>query len=287
MGIGIHSAQSVRLTLKPAEVNSGIFFTRSDLAVSIPLHPDYITDTAFCTAIVKNDVKIATIEHLLSAICAYGIDNIEIVVDNEEIPITDGSATAFCMLLDEAGLVSQDAPKQIILIKKNIEVKDGDKFARLKPSVKNELSFEIDFQHPAIQKQKYNFLFNKQNYIKEIAKARTFGFAEDLKYLQSQNKAKGANLNNVIALDEYRILNKEGLRYKDEFVRHKILDAIGDMRVLQYNFFGRYEAFASSHKLNFDLVQKVLNTTNAYEIIEVTDQAKATSQSLAYTYAKH
>ena len=282
--MGIHSAQSVSLTLKPAEINSGIFFTRSDLGVSIPLCPDYITDTSFCTTIAKNDIKIATIEHLLSAICAYGIDNIEIIVDNEEVPITDGSAIAFCMLLDEAGLVSQNAPKKIIIIKKTIEVKDGNKFVRFKPALKNELSFEIDFQHPAIRQQKYNFLFNKSNYIKEIAKSRTFGFTEDLKYLQSQNKAKGANLNNVIALDEYRILNKEGLRYKDEFVRHKILDAIGDMRILQHNFFGKYEAFASSHKLNFDLVQEVLNTADAYEVVEVTNKAKTAGKNLAYAY---
>ncbi|PAF51589.1 UDP-3-O-acyl-N-acetylglucosamine deacetylase [Helicobacter sp. 13S00477-4] len=267
IGIGLHKGVPVKMVLEPLEANNGIVFYRSDEGVSIPMKPENIVNTTMATVLGKEGVQISTIEHLLSAVNAYGIDNLKISVDNEEIPIMDGSSIAYCMLLDEAGIVELDAPKKVLQIKKPIEVRDGDKFVRVEPSNQMVFDFAIDFKHQAIKEQKYKFVFNQQSYKEEIARARTFGFLHEVNYLRSKGLAKGGNLSNCIVLDESGILNKEGLRYKEEFVRHKILDAIGDMAVLGMPLMGSYISFAGSHKLNSLLTQKIFSQSDAYEIL--------------------
>lgn len=274
-GIGLHKGVPVKLELEPLEANSGIVFYRSDLGVSIPLKPESIIDTTMATVIGKGEAKISTIEHLMSAIYAYGIDNLKINVDNEEIPIMDGSSIAWCMLLDEAGIREFSEARELVMIKKPLEVRDGDKFVRLEPSEKTIFDFAIDFKHPAIGKQQYKFAFSRKNYREEIARARTFGFLQEVNYLRSIGLGKGGNLNNCIVLDEGGIMNKEGLRYSEEFVRHKILDAIGDMAILGIPLLGSYVSFAGSHKLNSMLTQKLLSDESAYEIITSTQNEKA------------
>lgn len=280
VGIGLHKGVSVKMNLEPLGENCGIVFYRSDLGVSIPLNADNVIDTTLATVLGVLDesgnpkAKVSTIEHLLSAIHAYGIDNLRIVLDNEEVPIMDGSAIGYCMLLEEAGIAMQDAPKKALAIKKPIEVKDGEKFVRLEPSKETIFDFTIDFNHTAIKTQHYKFTYSTQKYKDEIARARTFGFLQEVNYLRSIGLAKGGNLSNCIVLDESGILNKEGLRYKEEFVRHKILDAIGDMSVLGIPLVGTYVSFAGSHKLNHFLTQKILADSGAYEIVELPSSAE-------------
>lgn len=269
VGIGLHSGSPVTMKLRPADDDYGIVFVRSDRAVSIPLQPKYVVDTKMATVIGKGEVQISTIEHLLSAISAFGIDNLIVEVNADEIPIMDGSSASFCMLFQETGVVMQKKNKKILMLKKPVEIRDGDKFVRLIPSKKNELDFEIKFDHPVIKNQKYEFVFTKSNYLKEIARARTFGFLKEVQYLRSIGKARGGSLDNAVVLDEKRVLNTEGLRFQDEFVRHKILDAIGDMMLLGMPFFARYESFAGSHHLNFRLTKAVLEDQDAYEVVEI------------------
>ncbi len=268
VGIGLHKGVPVKMVLEPLEANSGIIFYRSDLGVSIPMEPHNVGNTMMATVLIKGEAKISTIEHLLSAVYAYGIDNLKISVDHEEIPIMDGSSIGYCMLLDEAGVRKLDANKKIMAIKKPIEVKDGEKFVRIEPSQKTVFDFKIKFDHPAIREQSYKFTFSKQAYKEEIARARTFGFLQDVNYLRSQGLGLGGNLNNCIILDETGILNQDGLRYKEEFVRHKILDAIGDMAILGMPLLGSYVSFAGSHKLNSLLTRKILEQSDAYELVE-------------------
>lgn len=272
VGIGLHKGVPVRMVLEPLEADLGIIFYRSDKGISIPMKPQNIVETTLATVLGKDSVRISTVEHLLSAVSAYGIDNLKISVDNEEIPIMDGSSIAYCMLLDEAGVEELSKPRKIIQIKRPIEVRDGDKFVRVEPNDKTVFDFAIDFKHQAIKEQKYKFVFSKQAYKEEIARARTFGFLHEVNYLRSQGLAKGGNLSNCIVLDESGILNKEGLRYKEEFVRHKILDAIGDMAILGMPLMGSYISFAGSHKLNSLLTQKILSDSNAYEILTLEDK---------------
>lgn len=280
VGIGLHKGVRVKMILEPLGENCGIVFYRSDLGVSIPLNAENVIDTTLATVLGVLDesgntkAKVSTIEHLLSAIHAYGIDNLRIVLDNEEVPIMDGSAIGYCMLLEEAGIAMQDAPKRAMAIKKAIEVKDGEKFVRIEPSNETIFDFTIDFNHSAIKTQHYRFTYSTQKYKDEIARARTFGFLQEVNYLRSIGLAKGGNLSNCIVLDESGILNKEGLRYKEEFVRHKILDAIGDMSVLGMPLVGTYVSFAGSHKLNHILTQKILSDSNAYEIVELPSSAQ-------------
>lgn len=270
VGIGLHSGNPVTMQLRPAKENMGIVFMRDDLGVRIPLNFENVIDTRLATVIGKDDAVISTIEHFLSAVVAMGIDNIEIGIDGDEIPIMDGSAASFCMLIEEAGLVELDALKKIIVIKKPVEIRDGDKFVKLYPSNSNNITFEIKFEHPVIQNQKYSFLYSKDNYIKEIARARTFGFLKEVNYLRSIGKAKGGSLDNAIVLDDKKILNQDGLRFSDEFVRHKILDAIGDMAFLGAPFLGSYDSFAGSHHLNHLLTKALLADKDAYEVVEIT-----------------
>lgn len=274
VGIGLHKGVPVKMVLDPLPKDSGIIFYRSDLDVEIPLKPSNVSNTMMATVLANGDAKISTIEHLMSAVYAYGIDNLKISVDNEEIPIMDGSAIGYCMLLDEAGISELDANKKVMAIKKPIEVKDGDKFVRIEPSQRSVFDFSIDFAHPAIRKQSYKFIFSKQRYKEEIARARTFGFLQDVNYLRSQGLGLGGDLSNCIVLDENGILNKEGLRYKEEFVRHKILDAIGDMAILGMPILGSYVSFAGSHKLNSLLTKKILEEQDAYELLELLEEER-------------
>ena len=287
VGIGLHKGVSVKMILEPLGENCGIVFYRSDLGVSIPLCADNVIDTTLATVLGvldeagKPKAKVSTIEHLLSAIYAYGIDNIRVILDNEEVPIMDGSAIGYCMLLEEAGIALQDAPKKAMVIKKAIEVQDGEKFVRVAPNDEMIFDFTINFDHNSIKTQSYKFHYSTQKYKDEIARARTFGFLQEVNYLRSIGLAKGGNLSNCIVLDESGILNKEGLRYKEEFVRHKILDAIGDMSVLGMPLVGTYVSFAGSHKLNHFLTKKILADAKAYEIVEVAQVASAMEFSYA------
>lgn len=275
VGIGLHKGVPVTMSLEPLSENSGIVFYRSDLGVSIPLTPENVIDTTLATVLGKDEAKVSTIEHLLSAIHAYGIDNLRVVLDNEEVPIMDGSSIGYCMLIDEAGIVSQNAPKKAMAIKKAIEVSDGEKFVRVEPSDETKFDFTINFNHQSIKEQHYLFKYSLQAYKEEIARARTFGFLQEVNYLRSIGLAKGGNLSNCIVLDESGILNKEGLRYKEEFVRHKILDAIGDMSILGMPLLGTYVSFAGSHKLNHFLTKKILAQSDAYEVVTLGESIEA------------
>ena len=270
VGIGLHKGEPIKLRLEPLDIDAGIVFYREDLALNIPLSPDAVIDTRMATVIGdKEKGYISTIEHFLSAVYAYGIDNMRVVVNGNEMPIMDGSSISFCLLLDEAGIEEQNAPKKILRIKKPVEIYDGDKFVRLLPSQSASFDFKIKFDHPVIGEQHESFIFSSKGFIEEIARARTFGFAKDIQYLQSQNLALGASLQNAIGLDEHKVLNPEGLRFDNEFARHKILDAMGDMMVSGYNILAKYESFAGSHHLNYQLTSKLLADSSAYEFIEV------------------
>jgi UDP-3-O-[3-hydroxymyristoyl] N-acetylglucosamine deacetylase len=272
IGIGLHKGVPVKLRLEPMEEDCGIVFYRADKGVSIPLKPESVVDTKMATVIGKEGVVVSTIEHLMSAVYAFGIDNLRIIVDNDEVPIMDGSAVSFVMMIEEAGIKELDAPKKFLKITKEVEIADGSKFARLKPSEKIKFDFEINFDHPVIGNQKYSFNFSTKNYVEEIARARTFGFLKEVQYLRSIGLALGGSLDNAIVLDDKKILN-DSLRFDDEFVRHKILDAIGDMSLIGHNIIGSYEAFASGHHLNHLLTKKVLEE-NAYEIVTFTKEGE-------------
>ena len=267
VGIGLHKGEPIKLRLEPLGIDAGIIFYREDLALSIPLKPSSVIDTQMATVIGTDKGVISTIEHFLSAVYAYGIDNMRVVVNGNEMPIMDGSAASFCLLLDEAGTQEQESSKKIIRVKKAVEVRDGAKFVRLEPSQTVTFDFEIDFEHPVIGKQSQAYSFGTRPFIEEIARARTFGFARDIQYLQSMNLALGASLNNAIGLDDEKVLNPEGLRFTNEFARHKILDAMGDMMVLGHNVLGAYSSFAGSHKLNHLLTVELLSNPANYEMV--------------------
>lgn len=269
VGIGLHKGEPIKLRLEPLSEDAGIVFYREDLALRIPLSPSVVVDTQMATVIGTDRGSISTIEHFLSAIYAYGIDNLRVVINGNEMPIMDGSASSFCLLLDEAGIKEQSLPKKIIRIKQAVEVRDGDKFVRLEPSSRASFNFKIDFEHPVIGEQYQVYNFGTKSFIEDIARARTFGFARDIQYLQSINLALGASLNNAIGLDDEKVLNPEGLRFTNEFARHKILDAMGDMMVMGHVVLGAYSSFAGSHKLNHELTKKVLANSANYEIVTV------------------
>lgn len=278
VGIGLHKGSPVKLRLEPLESNNGIVFYRSDVDISIPLSPENVVDTRMATVIGKDGHVISTIEHLLSAIYAYGIDNLKIIVDADEVPVMDGSSASYCMLLDEAGIVELDKPKRVMRIKKEVIVQEGEKYVKLSPSPDLKYDFTIKFPHPVIKNQAYILAFTKENYKNEIARARTFGFLHEVEYLRSKGLALGGSLENAIVLDEKKVLNPEGLRYPDEFVRHKILDAIGDMSLIGMNFIGNYEALAGSHDLNHKLTLELLKDPENYEVLELVGEKMAEYQ---------
>jgi len=266
VGIGLHKGSPVRLILEPLESDSGIVFYRSDVDVSIPLIPENVVDTKMATVIGKDSHVISTIEHLLSAVYAYGIDNLRVIVDADEVPVMDGSSASYCMLLDEAGTQELDKPKKIMRIKKEIIVQEGEKYVKLSPAPDLKYDFTIKFPHPVINQQEYVLNFTKESYKNEIARARTFGFLHEVQYLRSKGLALGGSLENAIVLDEKKIL---------------ILDAIGDMSLIGMNFIGNYEAMAGSHDLNHKLTLELLKDAENYEVVELVG-AKTAELEKAY-----
>lgn len=281
-GIGLHKGLPIKIRLEPLEANSGIIFERSDLGISFKASYENVINTKMATVIGNDKGYISTVEHLLSAVSAYGIDNLKIIVNANEPPVLDGSSMGFCSMLDEAGIKELDAKKKIMVIKKEVIVKDGDKYAKLMPTSSPKLDFTIRFDSSVIGEQQYVFHFNKKNYIEQIAGARTFGFLKDVEALKKANLGLGGSLDNAIIIDDDKVLNPDGLRYEDEFVRHKILDAIGDLSLLGCRVFGDYESFAGSHKLNHLLTKEIINNPSAYEIVELEeDSIKVYEKALA------
>ncbi|MDG6447222.1 UDP-3-O-acyl-N-acetylglucosamine deacetylase [Glaesserella parasuis] len=279
-GIGLHSGKKVTLTLRPAPANTGIIYARTDLdpVVYFPASAESIRDTQLCTCMINDEgVRISTVEHLNAAMSALGLDNLIVEVDAAEIPIMDGSSSPFIYLLLDAGIEEQDAPKKFIRIKESVRVEEGDKWAEFKPySHGLKLDFTIDFTHPMITKEvrNYKMEFSAQHFIQQLSRARTFTFMKDVEYLQSIGLALGGSLDNAIVLDEYRILNEEGLRFKDELVRHKMLDAVGDLFMCGYNILGDFKAYKSGHGLNNKLLRAVLANENAWEFVTFDDKAE-------------
>lgn len=276
-GVGLHSGNKVTLTLRPAAINTGVIYCRTDLnpPVTFPADATAVRDTMLCTCLVNDDnVRISTVEHLNAALAGLGIDNIIIEVDAPEIPIMDGSASPFVYLLLDAGIEEQNAPKKFIRVKQKVRVEDGDKWAELSPYNGFRLGFTIDFNHPAISKKvsDYSLDFSAQNFVHQISRARTFAFMKDIEYLQSQGLALGGSLDNAIVLDSYRVLNEDGLRFKDELVRHKMLDAIGDLFMCGYNIIGDFKAYKSGHGLNNKLLRAVLENQEAWEFVTFEDK---------------
>ena len=282
-GIGLHSGTKVELTLRPAAPDTGIIFRRTDLAepLDFPVRPDAVGGTRMATTLQRGDVRVSTIEHLMSACAGLGIDNLYVDVTAEEIPIMDGSAGTFVFLLQSAGIEQQAAAKRFIRVKSPVEVRQsgpsGEKWARLEPFFGFRLRFTIDFDHPAIDAtgQFADIDLAKVSYVKDVARARTFGFMQDAENLRSSGLGRGGSFDNAILLDEYRILNHDGLRYEDEFVKHKALDAVGDLYVLGHPLIGSYAAFRSGHGLNNALIRKFLADESAWELVTFEDEASA------------
>ncbi|MBS9778125.1 MAG: UDP-3-O-acyl-N-acetylglucosamine deacetylase [Gammaproteobacteria bacterium] len=273
-GVGLHSGKTVTMRLVPAKANSGIVFVRTDLnpAQRFRSSAELVTDTQLCTVMEKGKAKVATIEHIMSALSGLGVDNVEIHLDAPEIPIVDGSSAPFVYLIQSVGLVSQDATRKYLVITEDVEVRDGDKWARFKPFSQGfKLDFSIDFAHPAIRDRNNSaqLTLTTQNYIQEISRARTFGFLKDIEYLRQNNLALGGSLDNAVVLDEYRVLNEGGLRYDDEFVRHKMLDAVGDLYLEGLSIVGHYIGYKSGHAMNNMLFRELLANKSAYEIREL------------------
>ncbi len=270
-GVGVHSGDKVFLTLRPAAVNTGIVFRRIDLnpVVEIPATANYVGDTSLCTALMRDGVRVATVEHLMSALAGLGIDNLYVDITSPELPIMDGSAGPFIFLIQSAGIQEQNAPKQFIRIKRTIKVKDGDKFASVKPYEGFKVNFSIDFDHPVFNSENRiaSFDFGSTSYVKEVSRARTFGFLSDYEYIRKHNLALGASLDNAVVLDEFKIVNQDGLRYSDEPVKHKILDAIGDLYLLGHSMIGEFTGHKSGHALNNLLLHKLLENQEAWELV--------------------
>ncbi|MGI8560229.1 MAG: UDP-3-O-acyl-N-acetylglucosamine deacetylase [Luteimonas sp.] len=268
-GVGLHSGEKVYLTLRPAAVETGIVFRRVDLdpVVEIPADAQLVSETTLCTGLSRSGAKVQTVEHLMSALAGLGIDNMHVDLSAAEVPIMDGSSGPFVFLLQSAGITEQAAPKRFIRIKRPIEVRDGDKVARFEPFDGFRLGFTVEFDHPAIpaSQSRAEVEFSTANYIQEVSRARTFGFMRDLEYMRERNLGLGGSMDNAIVLDEFRVLNDDGLRYADEFVRHKILDAVGDLYLAGHPIIGAFEGFKSGHALNNKLVRALLAEPSAWE----------------------
>ncbi|MGE0859692.1 MAG: UDP-3-O-acyl-N-acetylglucosamine deacetylase [Gammaproteobacteria bacterium] len=270
-GVGLHTGRKVFLTLRPAPADTGIVFRRDDLepAVDIVARAENVGDTSLSTSLVKGGVRISTVEHLLSAFAGLGIDNAYVDLSASEVPIMDGSAGPFVFLIQSAGFEEQNQPKRFFRIKRAIGVRDGDKWARFEPFDGFKVSFAIEFDHPFFhQRSKHAEIdFSTTSFVKEVARARTFGFMKDVELLREQNLALGGSLDNAVVVDDYRVLNEDGLRYEDEFVKHKILDAIGDLYLLGHSLIGAFHGYKSGHELNNRLLRKILATEDAYELV--------------------
>jgi UDP-3-O-[3-hydroxymyristoyl] N-acetylglucosamine deacetylase len=278
-GVGLHSGEKVYLTLRPAPVNTGIIFRRVDLEtpMEIPARAENVGDTTLSTTLVKDGVKISTVEHLLSAMAGMGIDNAYIDLSAPEVPIMDGSAGPFVFLLQSAGIVEQSAAKRFIRIKRSVMVEEGDKWVRFEPYEGFKVSFTIDFKHPAIQgrSQSAEMDFSSTSFVREVSRARTFGFMNQIEQLRANNLALGGSLNNAIVMDEYRVLNEDGLRYEDEFVKHKILDAIGDLYLLGSSLIGAFSGHKAGHALNNKILRELLADESAWEEVIFEDEKLA------------
>ncbi len=270
VGIGLHKGIPIKISLSPLDSNAGVVFYRSDVDTYIEAKPKNVKDTTMATVVGDDKGNIvSTIEHLLSAIYAFGIDNILITLDSYEVPIMDGSSASFCMMLKEAKTQRLDDKKRVFMLKDTVEVKRGEKYVKLSPSLTPKYNFSIDFPHPSIGVQSHSLEFTKQNYLEEISRARTFGFLKDIHMLRKKDLALGGSLENAIVMDQKRILNLEGLRYENEFVRHKILDAIGDLRLLGYPYIAEYSSHAGSHDLNHELTLELFNSPKKFELVEL------------------
>ena len=283
VGVGLHSGQRVELTLRPAAPNTGIVFRRIDLPqpVDIVISPHAVTDTRLASTISNGGAKVYTVEHLMSACAGLGIDNLQVDITAEEVPILDGSASSFVFLLQSAGVELQNAPKRFVRVLKTVEVREGEgaaiKWARLSPYNGYKLNFEIDFGHPAVDStgQSVAFDLGSGSYTRDIARARTFGFTKDVEMMRANGLALGGGLDNAIVMDDYKVLNSDGLRYNDEFVKHKILDAMGDLYLLGKPLLAAYSAFRSGHGMNNKLLRELLLDPEAYEIVTFEDEALA------------
>ncbi len=283
VGVGLHSGQRVEITLRPAQPDTGIVFRRVDLPqpVDIPVSATAVSDTRLASTLSKGDVKVFTVEHLMSACAGLGVDNLYVDITAEEIPILDGSAASFVFLLQSAGIELQNAPRRFIRLTKPVEVREGqgtaEKWARLEPYHGYKLSFEIDFDHPAVDATGQGVVFDMSvdSYAKDIARARTFGFTKDVEMMRANGLALGGGLDNAIVMDDYKILNAEGLRYEDEFVKHKILDAMGDLYLIGKPFLASYSARRSGHGLNNLLLRELLKRTDAWEVVTIEDDKLA------------
>lgn len=268
-GVGLHSGEKVLLTLRPAPINTGIVFRRIDLdpVVEIPASFEHVCDTTLCTSLELDGVKIATVEHLLSAFAGLGIDNAYVDVNAPEIPIMDGSSAPFVFLIQSAGIKEQNAAKRFIKILKPIKIEEQEKYVMFLPFDGYKISFKIDFEHPVFKNrpQKAVFNFSSTSYVKEVCRARTFGFLSDYEKLREADLAKGGSLDNAIVVDDYRVLNEDGLRFEDEFVKHKVLDAIGDLYLLNSGLIGAFEGYRSGHELNNKLLRALMAHEDAWE----------------------
>lgn len=278
-GIGLHTGDKVYLTLRPAPVDTGIVFCRTDLdpVVEIQANACNVGDTTLSTALVDGDVKVSTVEHLLSAMAGLGIDNAYVDLSAAEVPIMDGSAGPFVFLLQSAGIEEQNALKQFIRIKRKVTVKDGDKTATFLPFDGFKVGFTIDFDHPVFKgrTQAATVDFSSTSFVREVSRARTFGFMRDIEYLRANNLALGGSVDNAIVVDDYRILNEDGLRYEDEFVKHKVLDAIGDLYLLGKSLIGEFQGHKSGHALNNTLLRELLAQEDAWEVVTFEDETTA------------
>jgi len=270
-GVGLHTGNKIYLTLRPAPIDTGIVFRRVDLkdAVDVRACPKNVTDTRFSTTIEKDGVRISTVEHLMSAFAGLGIDNAIVELTDAEVPIMDGSAGPFVFLLQSAGIEEQLAPKKFLRIKKRIRVEDENKWAAFEPFDGFKVSFTIDFEHPVFESsgKAASMDFSTTSFVKEVSRARTFGFMSDLETMQKNGFARGGGFDNAIVMDDYRILNEDGLRYEDEFVKHKILDAIGDLYLLGHPLLGEFSAYRSGHHLNNRLLRALLQEQEAWELV--------------------
>jgi len=284
-GIGLHTGEKVYLTLRPAAVDTGIVFRRVDLdePVEIQAKPENVGDTRLSTTLVNGDVRVSTVEHLLSAMAGLGIDNAYVDLSASEVPIMDGSAGPFVFLIQSAGIEEQNAPKRFIRILKTVVVEDGDKWARFDPFEGFKVSFNIDFEHPVFKNraQTTQVDFSSTSFVKEVSRARTFGFMRDIEQLRENNLALGGSLDNAIVMDDYRVLNEDGLRYQDEFVKHKVLDAIGDLYLLGCSLIGEFSGYKSGHALNNRLLRTLLADETAWEAATFDDPARA---PISYTH---
>lgn len=284
-GVGLHTGEKVYLTLRPAAPDTGIIFRRVDLdqPVDVKASPENVGDTCLSTTLVKDDVRISTVEHLLSAFAGLGIDNAYVDVSAPEVPIMDGSAGPFVFLLQSAGIEEQNAPKRFIRITRTVEVRDGDKWARFEPYDGFKVSFEIDFAHPVFdgRRQTACIDFSTTSFIKEVSRARTFGFLSDIERLRERKLALGGSLDNAIVVDEFRVVNEDGLRYEDEFVKHKVLDAIGDLYLLGRSLIGAFHGYKSGHGLNNQLLRALMAEESAWELVTFED-----SEKLPISYVK-